>query len=362
MKLKYYVLLVALFIMASCNDEIVILDNPDFDVTTDSLTYKVGDAVAFHITGNAHIISFYSGETLKDYEYHGGRVIDLTGSGATISFKSSVQYGTQENQVSVLASNNFNGDYSSLSAVKEATWTDITSTLILGTNATLVSSGTVDISDLAIPGKPVYIAIKYMTKPQAENGLVKQWFIQEFTINSKKNLENNAGTSPITLTLANQNSMGFQIVDENAENAPARSVVTTNQLTLFGNEYLHEGLEIYNPDNPIYDPNSPIFDPKSDQFDPFARPKAYVPFDPSSPFNDPISEHWAVSGGIDIEKVNLGPDYSTPVKVGIAAAPVELFEYTFKKAGTFDVVFVASNNSIDTTKEVVKKITLTITE
>lgn len=361
MKFRLYYMLLGAILLASCSKQLDVKDAPDFNVTTSSASFQAGKEVTFNFTGNAHTISFYSGETLKDYGFRGGRVLDVKGAGATLEFSSSVQLGTQTNQVSVLASTDFNGDYSSLAKVKAATWVDITSRFTLGTTATFVATGAKDVSDLIVPGKPLYIAFKYVTKPQATNGIVRQWFIQSFVLKSKKTLENTASATPITLSLADQNGAGFRIVDENAVNAPALSLVTPTRLTLQGNLYKTANLPIYDPTNPIYDPKNPKLDPTNPLYDPTFVLQKYVPFDPTSPYNDPASENWAVSKPINVESVNLGPDLSTTVKAGLTISPITLYRYTYPKAGTFKAVFVGSNNSIEGSKTTVKEVNLTIT-
>lgn len=344
-----------MLLMASCDKEIL-TEAPAFDVTTETNTFKAGKEIKFDIKGgDAHMISFYSGETLKDYASKDGRVIDVKGVGATIAFQSSVQVGTQANQLTVLASTNFNGDYSSLAKVKAATWVDITSRFALGTSATFLASGTKDISDLMLPGKPIYFAFKYITKPQVANGLARQWFIQTFAITSKLKLDNT-----IALNLADQAGAGFRIVDENKDNAPARSSITATRITMYGNIYKDPKDPIYNSANPIYDSKNPIYDPLSTAYSPTAKLPVFVSYDAASSFNDPSSEHWAVSKAITTENVNLGPDWSTSIK-GISNPAMVEHRYTYAKAGTYKAVFVASNNSIDGEKKVVKEITLKIT-
>ena len=361
-------MLLGVLLMTSCDKKLVVLDAPDFDVTTTAATYKAGQEVLFNFTGNAHVVSFYSGETLKDYDFIAGRVIDVKGAGATMEFTSSVQYGVQTNQVTVLASTDFNGDYSTLAKVKAATWLDITGRFKLGTTATFLAAGKIDISDLAVTGKPIYIAFKYVTKPQATNGIVRWWYIQGFAVKSKATLVNTASATPIALTLADQNSAGFRIIDQNpavllpAVSAPALSQVTATRITLIGNNYLYATLPAYDSTNPIYDATNPIYDPLSPAYQPLAKLPVFVPFDPASPFNDPASENWAVSTAINLETVDLGPDWSTAVKVGIAAAPLTNYRYKYPNAGTFKAVFIGSNNSIDDAKVVTKEITLTITQ
>ena len=360
-RINYIIIFFGLMFLASCNKDIVKLDTPDFDVSTSSLTYKAGVPIEFNITGNAHVISFYSGETLKEYAYKDGRVIDAKDAGVTMEFSSSQQSGTQKDQISLYASTNFNGDYSSVASVKAATWTDITSRFAFGTNATFKATGKIDVSDITVAGKPTYFAFKYVTKSQATNGLATQWYIQSLYLRSTSTLANNASATPISLNFADQNSIGFQIIDDNKAHFPARSTVTSTRLTLYGNEYIYAGLSKFDPTLPEYDKNNPKLDPTSSQYDPFFRVKTYVPFDATSPYNDPESEHWAVSAPISLNKFDFGPDLSTAIKAGIAAAPVTIFRYTYALPGTYEVAFTASNNSIDGSNEVVKKLTLTIT-
>ncbi len=355
MKFNYYYMLAGVLLMASCDKEIL-TEAPAFDVTTESTTYKAGQEIKFDIKGgDAQIISFYSGETLKDYTSKDGRVIDVKGAGATMAFTSSVQLGTQANQLTLLYSTNFNGDYSTLAKVEAATWTDITSKFKLGTGTAFLASGTVDISDLMLAGKPIYFAFKYITKPQVANGFARSWYFQTFAITSKAKLDNT-----ITLFLADQARAGFRIVDENKENAPARSSITATRITLYGNVYKDPKDPIYDSANPIFDPLNPIYDPTSSTYSPTAVRPDFVPYDPASPYNDPLSEHWAVSKAISADNVDLGPDWSASIK-GIRNPNLVEHRYTYAKAGTYKAVFVASNNSIDGENKVVKEITLTIT-
>jgi len=366
MKSNYYILLAGLLMTASCSKEIL-TEIPTFDVSTEATTYQAGEEIKFNIAGgDAQTIFFYSGETLKDYAFKEGRIIDVKDSGAAMAFTSSVQLGTQANQLTVLASTDFNGDYSTLAKVKAAIWTDITGRFKLGINNAFLASGTKDISDLLLAGKPIYIAFKYVTKPQITNGLARNWYIQAFAITSNTKLDN-----AISLELTDQANAGFRIIDENPatavsktfvpyDGAPARASITNTRIALYGNQYLHPGLAIFDPDNPVFDPLNPIYDPGSPSYSPIAVRPTYVAYNPSSPYNDPLSEHWAVSKAINTEKVDLGPDWSTSIK-DLYSQNLTEYRYTYAKAGTYEAVFVASNNSIDGEKKVIKEITLTIT-
>lgn len=364
MKFKYYNMLLGVLLMTSCNKDIVTnLETPTFDVTTKTSTFKAGQPITFLFSGTAHTISFYSGETLKDYSFKDGRVVNVTGAGATMEFTSSLQVaGTQTNQLTILASTNFNGDYSSVDKVKAATWTDITSRFTLATNATFVPAvpAPKEISDLIVAGKPIYIAFKYVTLPQATNGLARQWFIQTFAIKSLTTLPSTASATPITLTLADQIHAGFTIVDNSPTTNPAASSVTSTRVTLWGPEYRYAGLAKYDPTLPKWNKADPMYDRSSPLYVPTAVWTPFVPFVPDAADNDPASETWAVSGAINLNSVNLGPDYSTAIKAGIAASTLVSYPYTYALPGTYKAVFVGFNASIEASKTVVKEITLTI--
>lgn len=355
MRFSLYILILAGLFLASCSKKIEV-DAPAFDVTTDALSYAAGTPVVFNFTGNAHEISFYSGEELKDYNFRDGNVIDVSNGGVTFKFTSARPTGAQPDQLRILASTDFNGDYSSVSTLNAATWIDITDRFTLGTNGTFVPSGEfpTDITDLLIDGKPLYIAFRYITKPQETNGLATQYYFQSMALTSRDDsLNHNA------ITIYDQNSMGFRIIDENKDNAPARSFVSPTRLTMYGNEYLHAGLPRYDPSNPLLDPNNPVFDPQSSQYNPLAV--LQEPFDPGSPYNDPESEHWAVSRALTFSDLNLGPNRPVAIKSGIASAPLKQYSYTYKNPGTYTAVFVGTNNSIDESHSQIKQITLTIT-
>ncbi len=368
MKLKYYNMLLGALIMASCSKDFIVDAPTTFDVTTAATTYKVGEPITFKLSGGeVQRIAFYSGEPKNDYAYKEGRLADVKGTGVTMTFTSSVTngaqaaqlpaLGNQNNQLTVLASTNFDGDYSTLAKVKAATWTDITSRFKLSTNTTFLSSGTVNIKDLVVAGKPLYIAFKYVTKPQATNGIARTWAIQTFAISSTATLFNT------NLDFANSESAAFRIVDENPVNAPARSAVSISRVTLYGNEYFWPGHAIFDPTNSIFDPLNPMYDPQSQAYVPTAVLPIYKPYSAANPWNDPLSENWAVSKAITIgDQIDLGPDWAKTVKT-MTTAPLTEFIYTtgYAKPGTYKAVFVASNASKDDFKEVTKEITLTIT-
>lgn len=353
MKLINYLAGLSLIFLASCTTELVVKDAPDLEVSTEKSTYKVGQEIVFNFKGEAELISFYSGQAYNDYAFREGRVLDLETKGASLSFTSSVTNGAQANQLAIMASSDFNGNYSSLASVKAATWTDITKRFTLGTSATFLASTSQDISDLIAPGKPIYIAFKYLTKPQATNGLARTWMIQAVSLNSTTSFN---GAFPL---LKDQAYAAFRIVQEDSVNTPSRSSITSTRVTLLGNVYKDPSDPIYNPNDPIFDPTNPIYDPLSPLYDRTAVRPTYVAYDPTSPYNDPQRETWAVSAPITTDKVDMGPDLSVPVQ-GIRNPKLKEYRFTYTRPGTYKAYFVASNTTIDESKSIVKEVTLTI--
>lgn len=344
----------ALLAFASCENKLAVDAAPDFDVTVASSIVAPGQPVNFTITGHADIISFFSGEPRRQYDYKEGRVVEMGYKGARLSFNTGITgTGTQNNALSVLISNNFNGDYSSLASVKAATWVDVTDSLKFATNATFTPSGALDISRFTETGGPIHVAYKYVTKPQLENGAARTWMVEAFNVSSIETYNN------AVLPFINQTFAAFTIVDEDKANNPSRSTVTTSRLSILGNEFEDPNSDKYDPENPIYDPANPIYDPNHEFYDPDAVRPEFVPYDPNNPYNDPLRETWAVSAPIRTDKVDLGPDRPVGIR-GIRNPKLTAYSYTFANAGTYEVVFVATNSTKDEQKTVVKKINIIV--
>lgn len=355
MQNKLWLLLSYCLLAASCAKKLGEVETPEFEVAVQKTTFKVGEPVVFSFTGKQDNISFYSGEGFNDYAFKDGRVVNVSGKGATLDFATQLSgTGTQTNQLSVWWSVNYNGkdDYASVQA---ATWTNITSSFTLATSTTNVASGKADISSLFTPGKPVYIGFKYTTKPQAANGLARSWLVQSLMVRSKAPLVLNK-----ELLLTDQENAGFRLIDQYPKDAPSKSTVVTTRITLFGNLYKNPADSIFNPNYSIYNPSNPIYNPQSPLYVPGAVVPVYVPYDPASQYNDPLTETWVVSKPIYGDSVNLGPDWALSLK-GINTDYLEEYVYTYKTPGTYKAHFIARNHTIDGVKEVIREIELTIT-
>lgn len=292
--------MLGLFLSGCAKDPKVEAPNFEVKLTEEAIA---NTPVKFTLSGTPNVISFYSGEVLNDYKFLLGRVVEK--GELKVSFNTSVNFGTQPNQFSVLVSTDFNGKYT-VADVNAATWTNITSRYTLGTNTTYVPTSA-DLTDLAVDGKLIYIAFKYTTLPQTANGTGRSWFVQNFVANSK--------TSIGEVQLADYRSAGFTLVQDGAIIDPSRSSISTSTITLRANNTT-AGKEL-------------------------------------------TTYFWAITKGFDVSSKDLGPDLSKPVKGYVDPLPTT-FPYTYSKPGTYTATFVAANSTIYGEKKVVKSVEVVV--
>lgn len=273
---------------------------PELEVSVPSLNYKVGDTVRFSFSGNADHLVFYSGEA--GHEYQSRNRTTLSDSELYLSFSTRVLFGTQADQLRVMASSDFSGVYN-ITEIKKASWTDITNQFELAEGETVTSSGGVMISDQVIIDKPLYIAFKQVTRNQNVSGRTRTWYVTNFMLNRQAQL----GTE---LSLSDQAGAGFLISSFGNKEA-GRSTVTSTQLMLRGNA------------------------------------------------TDLVSEteDWAVSKGLYV--FSATPDTGIPIK-NYSANPLSGYAYVFTAPGTYTVSFIARNATIDGSKESVKELKITV--
>ncbi|RZK65861.1 MAG: hypothetical protein EOO92_25870 [Pedobacter sp.] len=80
----------------------------------------------------------------------------------------------------------------------------------------------------------------------------------------------------------------------------------------------------------------------------------------TSPYYKQEYEVWAVSKKFDIGEIDLGTDKGTGLKQYIDP-PLNQHTATYSAAGTYKVVFVASNTTARDSKQTVKELTITVT-
>src|SRR5690606_31691658 len=321
MKTKYfYPILSCLILLSSCNkDSDLMVETPSFDVIDytlrdgiDSLGNPVKEVV-FNLEGNADIISFYSGEVFKEYAYKDGRIIGVDALTMSFEYNTSVGAGTDPDwdQLSIHATNSFDG---TVTAEGEG-WADITARFGIpkAHDVTARTTTSADISDLLVPGQPLYIAFKYNTPSRTVSSAYTTWDIHEFRVNAQTIL----GTE----TVVNQRDAALPLYHYGPDDATtpgrsARSVTSPTRLRFRANIL---------PDN--------------------------MPF---------AAGVWAVSPPIVLEKeIDLGPDRPTGIKSRIDPVLKE-YAYVYDKPGTYKVAFVASNITTKGEAKVVKELNIIV--
>ncbi|RPD38670.1 DUF5017 domain-containing protein [Chitinophaga barathri] len=299
-KYKNMLPLAAISLLFACKRDVVEL--PAFEARAEKAEYKAGDSVLFFFSGEPDIITFYSGEPGKEYRYKDRT--DMEAGVTQLEFISRVLYGSQANNLKVVASNEFTGIYDSAN-VKKSSWVDITSRFTLATApggglSANTPSGKADLSDLVVKGKPLYLGFQYLgEKPPGATPTQRTWRILGFSLTSTL-----PGGSPNTLV--NHVSAGWLAIDV---------INKANKWAVAA-------------DNIQFAPNGTL----------------------------EVSEDWMITKPIWVTKV--APDKGTAIKD--YSKRKESYSYVFAKPGTYTVTFVGSNTSSKEIKTVVKEITLTI--
>ncbi|MBA9077151.1 MULTISPECIES: DUF5017 domain-containing protein [Rufibacter] len=299
---KILILLLGAFAFTSCTTDLEV-DAPSFDVKADNaeLTYDVGDTVKFSFSGQAHYITFYSGVAGSDYDYRNRTEI----TGGKPQFRFTSQYGgggTQINPLKIMVTTDLQG-YTK-EGVAATQWTDITSRATIATNATLIASGIIDLSDIALPGKPIYIAYKFQSvkdPDRAAGTMIVHNFVAE-------TLTPDGSAIPVATLL----TAGWRPVNvlNDATNWTTRSTLAQPDLLLA------------------------------------AGGKNAEP-----------SEDWYISNPLYFTKVP--PDTGLPIQ-SIGTNALTTYGHVYNKAGTYKVTFLASNVTVDEQKSVVKQLTITV--
>jgi hypothetical protein len=315
---KIILLLSILLFLFSCVTEQV--QFPEFDMTVDSLTYRVGDVVKFKLKGNPDIISFYSGETGNSYLYSNqDRIVQAI---AKVSFQSqnrSQSYSAsdagsdfcQENQFRVMISTDFNGQYDETS-VKNANWSDITDLFTIGpasciSTSSYIPAGVGELNDYIGNEESFYIAFKYINQPNAENGNCNIWRFSSFELNAVSD----NGSIPIATQVSASWSPVFMGPDWN----PTRGFSTS-------------------------------------------ATNVTMRADPA--YRDIYQELWCISKAFSFEKeINVGTDKAIGIKT-LSDVPLESYSYVFNKEGTYTITFLAVNTSIYGRKEIVKQVEINV--
>ena len=294
--------MVSLFLMACVKEEV---DTPTFDIQDKDIVINAGDSLRFNFMGDAHILTFYSGEPGHVYEYRDRTQKELEGT-VTLSFATRIMNSYElPRELDVLVSTDFNGVYTHIN-VRAATWMDISDRFIfpLAGTSDVVPSGEVEVSDLFVPGEPFYVAFRYTSigVPPAPR-LNRQWRVELFSLINKH---------PIgTTVLANHQTAGWSIVSQGRVDAGRGGSIQATRLNFFANNVnLDVGLE-----------------------------------------------EWGITQEIDLFKIE--PDRGLAIK-NISQNSMRSYAHVYEEPGTYKAVFEAANSNIYGHRTIVKEVDVTV--
>lgn len=316
MKTKYlYIICIGIMmtIISSC-DRIEDVDSPVFDVKANKEIYQVGDSVRFTFSGNPDIISFYSGELGNDYSHVDGRV---AAPDYFIKFETQSQNGAQTDQMRILISKNFDGDYT-IDGVHAASWEDITDRFRMApaSNGTAyIGSGLGSFKDLLeadADTTKLYFAVKQNVFNQNTHGIGNLNRLRYFTISSVYETLNS--------TLYEHAGFGWKLFST-PNKQPDRASLENSYTIMMRNSW-------------------------------WTSPEDYYSRD---------TEDWAVSSQIPIPRVlDMGPDRAIAIK-GVNDISIDGYTYLFRSPGVYKVVFRATNANVNGRKDVIRELTITVT-
>jgi hypothetical protein len=312
MKLNtFFILLIAVVGSFACKKELKV-EAPDLTVngyTVKEVLDSTGNSVkevTFELSGKADVVSFYSGLMGNDYAFRDGRILGV--DGILLSFSTTINNGTQDDQLTVMVSSDFDGT-PDIARIRAAHWTDVTNRFALNVRGASASlpSGVSNLMDLRVPGKPLYIGYRYICKPQSQYGANSTWRIRAFSLQSETAL---GVTSLATLTTAD-----WMLVNDGAIVDPNRGAVieSSGAIRLNGN-HLNKEVE---------------------------------------------TESWAISKGFEIGETDMGPDRAIGIKT-VIDPPLTRFSYGYSVPGTYKVTFVASNVNYKGGESVVRELEVVI--
>lgn len=301
MKRLLYVIIAAIsFSVTSCRKDDV--ETPDFDVKLEKLEYKVNEPVNFLFSGSANTITFYSGESGKEYKYKDR--VEFENTVLKVNMATQVLYGSQPNNLRLMVSSDFKGIYDT-AHVKAATWTNVSDRLTFG-GATETPSGDADITDLYVAGKPLYLAFRYVGEPApagATTTTQRLWRIYKFNVT-------NTFPNGVSNVVTDRIDAGWTAVD----------FANPNNSWTFNNAAM-----IY------FSPNSSLV----------------------------YTEDWAVTKALYPNRTS--PDTGTPIKQYVDDMKA-VYSHVFSAPGIYRVSFVAANVTNKGQQTVLKELDITIIE
>jgi hypothetical protein len=297
-------LLAAIFTACEKENEaphLTVAINPAQVVNTinDTLVVYAGQELEFQLSGNANLLTFYSGEAGRAYANRNR----IAASGTP---KMDVSYApnrvTVDNKVDILASTNLTGIIDSTN-IRAAKWDTITPADLKAylNNATAKPISTIDLSKYGA-GLPVYIAFRLVINSAA------RFVAPTFSNLLIRNYQDDGVVSSVA---ANFTEAGMSFVTM-SENAKWKATGSGNALWKLSSNTITVNTAVFDAAtvNPVYNAT-----------------------------DGRIHEMWAVSKVLYLNSTL--PDAGVTIK-DIQKA-IANYKYTYKTAGIYTVTFVASN-------------------
>lgn len=304
MKNKVVLLLTLILVSFSCENHIEITRGiNEFNVTTEKTSYKVGEEITFLFEGNPDLISFYSGEELHQYVYKEGRTIQMD----SVNFSFSTYNGSgaaSSCTLNILLSTDFNGKYD-YENVSKATWKDISHFYLLPLTiyGRYIDSGAYNVKEQIGKDESPYFYLAFKLNNPA--GSFGRYYFNNISV---RGVDSDGKVVPFAVT----NTYGVEIIEKDPA-SPSNSAIASTQYAY----RIH---------------------------------------------TDTIeTEAWFVSKIFNSGNIDLGPDRPIAIK-GYESGKTVAFNYTYEKPGIYNICFVAKNVTINDEKQVIKEMTIEITE
>ena len=345
---------------SSCNKDIV-PNELSFDVKAfnnaqiEKDTFRVNDTINFKFNGNPDYITFYSGEIGRVYSNLNRTNQKSYLDTLTFSSKMDTVASSGNGTLKLYVSTNFKA-YSQYNtqdslAVLAANWKDISSRATWATSTTTVSSGKISLNPEAQTDSLVWLAFRYRALP---NVAQSSWSITNILLNHTADNATYTILTPATIVPSTfpvySLSNGWGVVDLQKR---------------FGTR----GWIPYNGTS-ISATGGPSVIPATGQSYATSASTNRLAVTGSNkyPTSATSIDTWIIAGPIDLSRVF--PDYGLQIKnysenamtmsKGFYASLKSNFTYRFTKAGTYTLVFVASNATKDGQLKITKSITITV--
>jgi Domain of unknown function (DUF5017) len=311
MRIIHISVALALITLASCSKQIS-LEPLSFDVKADSASYVAGSRATFLFSGKPDNITFYPGVPGRRFEFR-----DRTEAAgiAELRFNTTLNSGVQPNTLALMVSTDFPGGLtasSNPSLITGATWTDISARATWAGSSAITASGTVNLSDFAAAGKPVYIAFKYTA---AAGSIQNRWTITNLSMRNALA----DGTSYVLDTLPVILMVNNYGVASNMPGWAAGTVANTYRWTLSATNMVIAGAT--------------------------TAAAATAP-----------AEAWAITGPVNLKKVTPDAGITVQTMANMAGS----FSYSYASPGNYQAVFVGSNANVDQQQSVERQLTINV--